>query len=155
MAFNPSSPVTGSSQTGLTSPTYTLTADTAPDSNGEQYAVSALGGTQTGVTTSSVSSPFTVTIWRPKAFKALGAVDPNTGRLTSVPKNVWKIIGRKGVTPLSGQPVSMMQATLTLEVPAGADEADPANVRALLSMLIGVLNQQSAGIGDSVVTGII
>lgn len=155
MAFNPSSPVTGGSQTGLTSPTYTLVADVAPDGNGEQYAVSALGGTQTGVTISSVSSPFTITIWRPKSFKTLGAVDPNTGRLTSVPKNVWKIIVRKGVTPLAGQPVSVLLMSLTIEVPAGADEADPANIRAALSFLVGVLNQVSAGLGDSLITGII
>lgn len=46
-----SSPVTGGAQTGFTSPTYTLTADTPPaGSGGKQYAATALGGTQAGVT---------------------------------------------------------------------------------------------------------
>lgn len=60
MAYSPSSPVTGGTQTGLTSPTYTLTADIAPSALGKQHAVTALGGTQTGVRTSSAADPFTV-----------------------------------------------------------------------------------------------
>lgn len=31
MTWNPASPVTGATVTGLTAPTYTLTADTAPE----------------------------------------------------------------------------------------------------------------------------
>jgi len=42
MTFALSSPVTGAAQTGLTSPTYTVTADTPPDANAKQYAVTAL-----------------------------------------------------------------------------------------------------------------
>jgi hypothetical protein len=155
MAFAPSSPVTGGAQTGFTSPTYTISADTAPDVNGKQYAVTALGGTQAGVTVHSVSSPFTFTFWRPKAFKSLGPVDPSTGELRSVPMNVWKMIVRKGVTPLSGQSVRNAMISITCEIPAGADTADAANVRALYSFAIGVLNNQSAGIGDTIVSGVV
>lgn len=155
MAFAPTSPVTGAAQTGLTSPTYTIASDVAPDINGKQYAVTALGGTQTGVAVHSVSSPFTLTFFRPKAYKALSSVDPVTGQLRNVPMNVFKIIARKGVIPLAGQPSSTMRATLTLEVPAGADSADSEDIRACLSALIGTLSQQSAGIGDTVVTGVV
>lgn len=35
------SPVTGSAQTGFTSPTYTITADKFPGNNGVQYAITA------------------------------------------------------------------------------------------------------------------
>lgn len=155
MAFAPTSPVTGAAQTGLTSPTYTIASDVAPDINGKQYAVTALGGTQTNVTSHSVSSPFTITFFRPKAYKALGTVDPVTGQLRSVPMNVFKMIVRKGVLPLAGQPSSTLRATLILEVPAGSDTAAPENIRAALSALIGTLNQQSAGIGDTVVSGVV
>lgn len=154
MAFSPSSPVTGAAQTGFTSPTYTLSADTAPDVNGKQYAVTAIGGTQAGVTLHSVSSPFTFTFWRPKAFKSLGPVDPSTGELRNVPMNVWKAIVRKGVIPLAGQSPRTAMITLTSEIPAGSDTADPANIRALYSLAIGVLYQQSAGIGDTVNSGV-
>jgi hypothetical protein len=35
-------PVTGTAQTGLTSPTYTVVADTPPNAYSKQYAVTAL-----------------------------------------------------------------------------------------------------------------
>lgn len=156
MSFTLSTPVTGGAQTGLTSPTYTLAADTAPTSAGKQYAVTALGGTQTGVdSSSSPSRPFTITLSRPQVLRTLGAVDPVTGVLRSVPRNVYTIRVRKGVTPLSGQAAVPMQIVTSIEVPAGADAADAANVRAALSLMIGSLNQISASIGDTAVTGVI
>lgn len=147
--------VTGGAQTGLTSPTYTVTADTAPDATGKQWAVTALGGTQTGVTTHSVSSPFTLTGFRPKAFKSLGLADPSTGVIYRVGKNRWRFITRKGVTPASGQSYQTMLVTTDVEIPAGADTYDSANVRAALSAHFGMLSQQSSGIGDSACSGIL
>lgn len=152
--WNPTTPITGGAQTGLTSPTYTFVSDVAPDANGKQVAVTALGGTQTGVQVHSVASPFTLTFARPKAFKALGQPNPVTGRLPSVPRNTYKIITRKGVVPLAGQPAATMLVTTTIDVPAGSDSYDAANVRAALSAHIGALNQQSAGIGDTGTSGI-
>jgi len=156
LSFSLTTPVTGGAQTGFTSPTYTIAADTAPTNTGKQYAVSAIGGTQAGVDASSTPSrPFTVTLSRPANLKALPAVDPVTGALRSVPRNVYKILVRKGATPLAGQPASTVFLTATLDIPAGCDSADPSNVRAALSLLIGSLNQISASIGDTVVTGVI
>jgi len=154
MSISFNSPVTGSTQTGLTSPTYTISADVAPDSNGKQYAVTALGGTQTGVDAHSISSPFTITAVRPASFRMLSTVNPVTGMLSSVPRNTWKIITRKGVVPLSGQPASPLVIRTVIEVPAGGDTANPEDIRAALSLHVGALWQQSAGIGDSLVTGI-
>lgn len=154
MTWNVTSPVTGADQTGLTTPTYTLTSDTAPDANGKQHAVTALGGTQTGVNTHSVAQPFTITFVRPKVFKALGKPNPVTGVIGSVPRNVYKVITRKGVLPLSGQPYATAMVTTIIEVPAGSDVADPEDLRAMLSLHIGALSQQSAGTGDAVVSGI-
>lgn len=156
MSFTLTSPVAGGAQTGFTSPTYTLATDTAPTSAGKQYAVTALGGTQTGVdASSSPTRPFTITLSRPQVLRALAPVDPVTGVLRSVPRNTYTIRARKGVTPLAGQAAVTMQGTVTLDIPAGADVADPANVRACLSLLVGALNSISASIGDTVVTGVI
>lgn len=152
--WNPTSPVTGAAQTGFTSPTYTFVADTAPDVNGKQVAVTAVGGTQTGVTVHSVASPFTGTFVRPKSFKLLGQPNPVTGRLPSVPSNSYKVITRKGVTPLAGQPVKPLLIRTDLDIPAGADVADPANIRAAIAWHIGLLQQVSAGLGDTVVSGV-
>jgi len=149
------SPITGAAQTGLTSPTYTHIADMAPDSNGRQVAVTALGGTQTGVTFHSGSAPFTLTVVRPKVLKTLGKANPVTGLITSVPMNVYKFITRKSVTPLAGQPTVVMNITTTMSVPAGADLADAANIRAAFSAHFGAIAQQSAGFGDTAVQGIL
>jgi hypothetical protein len=154
MSLTLTTPITGGAQTGFTAPTYTIAADTAPDVNGNQYAVTALGGTQAGVVASSIASPFTVTAVRPKTFKSLGKTNPVTGALPGVPKNQWKFIVRKGVTPLAGQPASILLAELSIGVPAGSDTADAANIRAAISLLVGALNQVSAGLGDSLVSGI-
>lgn len=152
--YSPTTPVTGAAQTGFTSPTYTITDDTAPDSNGKQHAVTAIGGTQAGVDISSVSRPFTATFVRPKVLRALGSANPVTGVISNVPNNTYKLITRKGVLPLAGQPNRTMIVTTTIEVPAGSDTADAANVRAALSLHLGLLSQQSAGIGDTGISGI-
>jgi len=149
------SPVTGGAQTGTTSPTFTLTADRAPSPNGIQDAVTALGGTQVGVTVHSASSPFTTSRFRPSQLKMLPAANPITGIVKSVPNNVYKDIVRKGVTPYSGAPAHVMTIIRTISVPAGAETYDSANVRAALSLSVGVSNQLSAAWGDACVSGII
>lgn len=156
MSFTLTTPITGGAQTGFTSPTYTIAADTAPTSAGKQYAVTAIGGTQAGVdAASSPSRPFTVTLSRPQTLRALSPVDPVTGVLRNVPRNSYTINVRKGVTPLSGQAAVVLLAKLSIDVPAGADTADPANIRAAMSLFIGSLNSISASIGDTLVTGVI
>lgn len=148
-------PVTGGAQTGFTSPTYTLTSDTAQDVHSKQWAVTALGGTQAGVTAHSVASPFTITVSRPKTFRNLGKPNPVTGLVSSVPMNVSKVLVRKGVTPLTGQPYSIAIFRGEFAVPAGSDTNDAANLRAAASLFVGALSQQSAGLGDTLINGIL
>ncbi|DAD52224.1 coat protein [ssRNA phage Gephyllon.3_2] len=155
MTWSPSSPVTGGAQTGFTSPTYTLTTDIAPDVNGKQHAVTALGGTQTGVRSHSVSDPFTVTFMRPKNPRVLPNANPVTGKYSQIPRNTYAMIVRKGVNYAANQAPDVCVARLTIDVPAGSDNYDAANVRALCSIIAGILSQQSAGAGDSLVTGIL
>lgn len=152
MTVSITSPITGSAQTGLTSPTYTHVSTSAPDVNARQYAVTALGGTQAGVDVHSASRPFTVAYWWPKVLKALnymvGMVNP-----PPIPKNVYKVITRKGVTCHANLPSQIAIMTTEIAIPAGADTADAANVRALHSAHLGALAQISSGLGDSSVTG--
>lgn len=155
MTFSLSSPVTGAAQTGFTAPTYTHVADTSPDVNAKQFAVTALGGTQAGVTVNSVSAPFTTAMWRPKVFASLGKANPVTGLISQVPRNTYKVITRKGVLPLAGQPFQNLLITTIIEVPAGSDVADAPNIRGALSMHLGSLAQVSAGIGDTTVSGVL
>lgn len=155
MTWSPSSPVTGGAQTGLTSPTYTLTLDRAPDINGVQHAVTALGGTQTGVRTHTVSDPFTVMFMRPKNPKVLPSPNPVTGKYSAIPRNTYGMIVRKGVNYAANNAPDVAIARLYIDVPAGSDSYDAANVRALMSLIAGILSQQSSGAGDTLVTGIL
>jgi hypothetical protein len=149
------SPITGLAQTGLTGPTYTHQVDVAPDGNGRQVAVSALGGTQTNVRVSTAGDPFTINWVRPKVLRGPPSVNPVTNLIGVAPKNVWKLISRKGTIPLSGQAAQTMLVETTISIPAGSETADAVNVRAALSAHFGSLSQQSAAFGDSVVSGIL
>lgn len=156
MAFGPTSPVTGAPQTGLTSPTYTLTSDAfGGNKPSEQYAITALGGTQTGVAAHSVSLPFTLTMERPAQFRQLGTPNPVTGVIGSVPMNVYKIRVRKGVSVDSTQPNKIAQAEIKLSIPAGSDSEDAVSIRAMVSCLFGAVYQDSAGIGDTLIDGVL
>lgn len=147
--------ITGAAQTGFTSPAYTTSVDTPPDVNSKQSAVTALSGTQAGVDAHSVSKPFTITVTRPRQLLSLGKPNPVTGLVASVPRNTYKVLTRKGVLPLSGQPNAVMIIRTEIEVPAGADTADSANIRAALSAHLGTLAAVSSGIGDTAINGVL
>lgn len=146
--------ITGAAQTGLTSPTYTTTADQAPGINAKQVAVTALGGTQAGVVVHSVSSPFTLAYWKPLVFALLGKPNPITGLIQTIPMNKHKLVIRKGVTPAVNQPARVMVIRIEMDVPAGAETYDIANVRAALSAAMGSAFSMASGIGDTVNNGV-
>lgn len=155
MSFAPASPATGAAVTGLTSPTYTLTTDTAPSINGKQYAVTALGGTQTSVDTNTVSKPFSVSFFRPAVLRTLPQANPVTGVIKNVPMNTYKLITRKGVQPAANQTNMTARITTTIEVPAGSDTYEAEDIRAMISAHFGVGWEQASGISVTVLTGVL
>lgn len=155
MTVSVTSPVTGSAQTGLTSPTYTVVLDSPPNAYSKQWAVTALGGTQTGVDVHGASSPFTITFSRPAAVRSAPIVNPTTGVMGNSPRNTYSVLVRKGTKPGSGQNPQTMLLRCDFGVIAGADLTEPEDIRAALSLLIGSLTQQSAGIGDMLVNNLL
>lgn len=153
MSITVTSPVTGGAQTGLTSPTATYVVDVAPDVNGKQWYVSALGGTQTNARIHSISDPFTALFVAPKVRKGLPAANPVTGLIGSVPTNTYMFKMQKGVNVAANQAQRILSLRLLVDVPAGADSYDAVNIRAALSAFIGLLNANSAGFGDSLTVG--
>jgi len=143
--------ITGAAQTGFTSPTAEVAVDQAPDVNAKQWYIDAIGGTGFTASIHSASKPFTISFWRDKIIKILPQLLLN-GRLPAVPVNRYKVITRKGVLPQAGQPASVMIVRTELEVPAGSELYNPDEVRIAISAHIGALAQQSAGLGDSVVS---
>lgn len=155
MSFAPTTPVTGAAVAGFTSPTYTIVADTAPNINGKQYAVTAAGGTQTGVDINTVSKPFTMTFFRPAVLKTLPSVNPLTGVIKNIPVNTYKLITRKGAAPALNQALQVAKVTTIIEVPAGTETYEPEDIKAMLSAHFGVGWAQASGIADTVITGVI
>lgn len=154
MSFAPISPVTGASVTGFSAPTYTLTVDTPPNLNSKQYAVTALGGTQTGVDVNTVSKPFTLSFFRPQTLRTLPQANPVTGVIKDIPVNTYKLITRKGALPAANQNPLVPRITTTIEIPAGTETYEPEDLKAMLSLHFGAGYAQASGIADTIVSGI-
>lgn len=152
MSFTPDSSIAGTAYTGVASPTFTLTADSPPAVNAKQWAVSALGGTQTGVTANSISSPFTVSVWKPAVSKQIPAPNALTGLRGSIPMNQSKIIVRKGGNAASGVPVIAIFRG-TWDIPAGMDSYEPAQVLAMQSFIEGLFSEEAGEWGQTLITG--
>lgn len=155
MTVSVTSPVTGSAQTGFTSPTYTVVADTPPNAYSKQWAVTALGGTQANVDVHGASKPFTITFSRPQQVRSAPVVNPTTGVMGNSPRNTYSVLVRKGTSPGTNQNPQTMVLRCDFGVVAGADLTEPEDIRAALSLLIGALSQQSSGLGDTLINNLL
>jgi hypothetical protein len=88
-------------------------------------------------------------------MKQLGSVNPTTGVITSVPRNVYKLIARKGMLPAQNQPSQIGIIRCEFEIPAGAETYKHPEVRAMVSCFVGALSQLTAGLGDTLVDGLL
>lgn len=154
MAFNPTSPVTGKPITGLTSPTFTLTGDSAPSPNARQFVVSQLGGTQAGVVAHGLSNQYTLTAFKPVSVKALPALGSN-GVLRAFPRNTFEFLFRKHVGVLANQPVQMAMIRTIVTIPAGSDTYDAASLKSLWSCYSGVVADNAQALYDLLSTNVI
>lgn len=151
--FTPTSPVVGQTGvTGLTNPTFTLTADQASVPNAKQYVVSALGGTQTGVETHTASNPFTLTGFKPVSYLPLGDINLNSGLPNSFPKNTYSFVTRKGVEVYSGIRRIMTIKTV-IDIPAGSEIQDPESISAAFVAHAAALHVNAAELRNTLVAG--
>jgi len=154
MPWSPDSSTTGGAQTGVTSPTFTLVSDTPPAINASKKVVTAYSGAGLTVSANSASKPFDATFSKPTTLRSLPAANPVTGLRTQIPNNQYKLVIRKGGLAEVGVPVQMV-VRLTLDVPAGMETYNPDEVRACVSFLVGLLNEESADISDTLLTGVV
>lgn len=152
--WSPDGTATGSAQTGLTSPTYTYVTDFSPDPSSRQYAVTSLGGTQTGARASSAGDPFTLLIRRDRNYKLLPPANPVTGSYGNVPLNKTEFLCRKGVKIDAAGTIRVGNFRFISELPAGSEVNDAINIRAAISFLLGILAEESADYGDSLIAGV-
>lgn len=154
MTWSPDSSTTGGAQTGFTSPTFTLVDDTPPALNAKQKTVSALGGTQGSATANSVNAPFTATFYKPAAVRQLPAPNPVSGLRGAIPNNQYKLIIRKGGNAAVGVPVTAI-VRITWDIPAGMETYNPDEVKAMTSFLVGILSEESADLGETLLTAVL
>lgn len=153
--FSPDLTITGAVQTGSSAPTYTWVADTAVAVNSRQWIVTTCGGTQAaGARAHTAGDPFTILIRR-APYKALPSKNPVNGQYGNVPLNRIEIVSKKGVYIDSANTVRNMTLRFIAEIPAGAELSDPVNIRAAVSNLIGVLWEEGADYGDTLITAVI
>jgi hypothetical protein len=154
MTWSPDSSITGGAQTGFTSPTFTEVDDTPPAQNAKQKTVTALGGTQGSATANSASNPFTMTFYKPATIQKLPAPNPVTGLRGNIPSNQYKVVIRKGGYAAAGVPVVAV-VRMTIDIPAGMDSYNPDEVKALTSYLVGLLSEESADLGETLLTAVL
>jgi hypothetical protein len=155
MTINVTSPVTGGVQTGHSAPTFTVVADQAPNSFSKQWAVTGNGGTQPFAAVHGASKPFSITFQRPAQIRSAPVPNPVTGVVGNSPRNVYTVLVRKGLVPVTGQNPQVGVLRCDLSVVSGADLVEPDDIRAALSLMIGGLNQQSAGLGDTLINNLL
>lgn len=155
MTWSPDSSTTGGTQSaGPTAATFTLADDTPPVVNAKQKTVTAIGGTGGTAHANTLSSPFTATFYKPAAVKQLPAPNPVSGLRGQIPNNQYKLIIRKGGESAAGVPVTAI-CRLTIDIPAGMETYNPDEVRAMVAFLVGILSEESADLGDTVVSGVL
>jgi hypothetical protein len=152
MTWSPDSSTTGGAQTGVTSPTFTLATDTPPAINATKKVVTAYSGAGLTVSTNTASKPFDETFFKPAVLRALPAANPITGSRGQIPNNQYKLVIRKGGLAEAGVPCTMV-IRVTLDVPAGMETYNPDEVRAAISFLVGLLNEESADLSETILTG--
>jgi hypothetical protein len=154
MTWSPDSSITGGTITGFTTPAYTQVDDTAPVVNAKQKTVTALTGTQGSATANTADKPFTSTFYKPATLQALPAANPVTGLRGTVPKNQYRLVIRKGGDVASGVPATAI-CRVTWDIPAGMESYAPDQIRALVSYLTGLLNEESADLADTLISGVL
>lgn len=154
MPFSPDSSITGSLQTGLTSPTYTLVTDLTTEANSRQWAVSALGGMQTNVRANTRPDPFTILLRR-GPYRVLPAANPSSGAYPNVPLNRIEMLIRKGLKIDAAGTIRTGNLRIIWELPAGSESNDAINIRAMNSFTIGILVEESDDVSDLLLSGLI
>lgn len=147
--------IAGTAVTSAASPVFTATEDTSAGPNFRRWYITTVASAN-GASAHSVSSPFYIELHRPAVFKPQPIYDQTGTRIVSGPigRNTYKIRIVKGVATSTSTP-SILLFEGAFQVPAGSDTADAPNVRVVLSLLGGLINEDSANLAETFVTGLL
>jgi len=141
MSITLAGPTAAITTTSLTAATYTFTSALAADNRSKAFVVSALGGTQTGVSAHSVDAPKKFNVKNPAQFLQPSAYNATSGRYGKVPKNSTRVVGT-GSAKVTATQWETIPMSLDIGVPAGAMSYDRANVEASVAFFIAALWDQ-------------
>lgn len=142
MTINLAGPTTAVTAGSLTLATYTFSPDLNMDGRSRPYVVSAIGGTQSGVSVNTIDKPKIMNFRRPAQFRSPSGFVASANRFNTVPRNTFKVNGKYGVNVTANQ-VELMTINLDINIPSGAGAQDRANVdAALLSFITGLYDQK-------------
>lgn len=147
--------IAGTAVTSAPTPVFTATEDSSAGPNFRRWYITTVA-TANGAAAHSVSCPFYVELHRPAVFKPAPQYDASGTRVVSGPvgRNTFKIRIIKGVNAAANLP-SILLFEGVFQVPAGADVADAPNVRAVMSLLGGLINEDPVNLTETFVTGLL
>lgn len=146
--------IAGTAVSSAPTPVFTATEDSSAGPNFRRWYITSTA--TSNASAHSVSKPFYIELHRPAVFKPAPQFDQTGTRIVSGPvgRNTYKIRIIKGVDAASNVPaICLFEGTF--QVPSGADVSDPGNVRAVLSLLGGLINEDSANLAETFVTGLL
>lgn len=153
MAINLTGPTAAVTSSMLTTATYSFTPDMANDARSKVFVVTALGGTQTGVTTHRVDKPKRFIIKRPLQYLQPSAYNQTSGKFGKVPNNVTRAI-MQGAADVAANQSAPLNITADFSIPAGSASYDRANVEACVMAFIAALWDQKEEICQAIYDGI-
>lgn len=154
MSLTISGTIAGTAVTSAATPVFTATEDSSAGPNFRRWYITTVA-TANNADAHSVSKPFYVELHRPAVFKPAPQYDVTGTRLVGpVGRNTYKIRIIKGVDVTSSVTgICLFEGTF--QVPSGADIVDPENVRVVLSLLGGLINEDSVNLAETFVTGLL
>lgn len=152
MTLSIATPITGEPQTGMAAPSFTVAAD-ATGINSKRWVVTGVSDAGS-VAVHTPSSPFYIEFFRPAVFKPAVALNASGYPMSQkAPINEYKLIVRKGCSPVSGL-LAFVEIETKVRIPAGTEVNDAATIRAALSLVGGTYDEDGDGIGDWLVNGV-
>lgn len=137
----------------LSSAVLTVTASAPPVNNSKRSLITALAsGTATGFRAHTVSDPFDLTVYSPSRPQALPSPNVN-GVRPNIPVNTHTVNMRKGLRPASDVASIPSQISTKLDVPAGAESYDVANLSLMIAAHAKALEALADDLYDNAQTG--
>jgi hypothetical protein len=152
MSFTLTGTIAGVAVTGFATPVFTIVEDTAAAPNTRRWFCTVAATAPSSVV-HAASNPFIVELTRPASFKSVPSLNSTTGfAVKSTGKNSYRIRIIKGTVPSTGL-YDRVLIDCQIGIPAGSEVNDVNQILNAWSLFGGFINENPAGLGDTLVDG--